>query len=263
MTKNRILSLSLIFLILSTCSLIGSTFTKEFRKAVDFPSDGDIFVKNRNGKIIVTSWEKEKIEVYAEVEIKNRSRREIEDILEKIDISINKKGDRVHIETDLPEKSQNSIWNWIFGANNPVVVNYMIKVPRKSNLNLKSTNGRIEVENVIGRTNLATTNGSIEAAQMGGILDAHTTNGSIRTTMIEFTRSDYIDIKTTNGSIRLTLPSNIKADVDASTVNGSISTDFPMTIQGKFIGKKLNGDINGGGGKIHLKTINGSISIHD
>ena len=263
MTINRILSLTLIFLFLFSCCLIASPFTKEFKKAIDFPTDGDIFVKNRNGKIIVTSWNKEKIEIYAEVEIKNRSHREINTILEEIDISVDKTGSRVHIEADLPRESRSSIWDWIFGGNNPVVINYTIKVPRKSNLDLHSTNGRIEVDNIIGRTNLGTTNGSIEAEDVSGTLDAHTTNGAIRALVNEFGRSDYIDIKTTNGSIRLTLPSNVKADVRASTVNGSISTDFPMTIQGKFIGKKINGDINGGGGNIHLKTVNGSISIYD
>ncbi|MBD3291174.1 DUF4097 family beta strand repeat protein [candidate division KSB1 bacterium] len=263
MFKKRVFIISLVFVLISTCALIGSTQTKEVRNEIDFPSDGDIFVKNRNGKIFVSGWEKEKIEVYAEIEVKNRSRREAEEIFEKIDITVDKTGNRVHIEAEVPRDNRSSFWDWIFGGNGAVVVNYMIKVPQKSNLDLHSTNGRIEVDNVNGRSNLATTNGSIEAEKMKGSLDAHTTNGSIRAVVGDFKRSDSIDMKTTNGSIRLTLSSEVQADVRASTVNGAISTDFPITVQGKFIGKNVNGEINGGGGRIYLKTVNGSISIYN
>ena len=89
------------------------------------------------------------------------------------------------------------------------------------------------------------------------------TNGSISSKLDRFEDDDRIYLKTTNGSIKLRLPEDAKADVEASTVNGSIHTDFALTVRGKILKRKLNGRINGGGGRVKLSTVNGSISIYE
>jgi hypothetical protein len=49
--------------------------------------------------------------------------------------------------------------------------------------------------------------------------------------------------------------------VKASTVWGFITTDFTIQVQRGFVGSSLNGSINGGGPKLEMTTVNGSIHL--
>jgi len=282
MKTKSILFISLIFLLHITL-LFASTHTKHFEKTINFQSNGNIFVSNVNGKIEVTSWDKETIRIEAEIKVNTHNRREAEEILERVKILIDRQGEKITIKPDYPHKERESgFWDWLLGSYKTTpIVDFTIKVPQKSNLDLKSTNGNvfaaeikgavtlatvnggIEAETINGSANANTTNGGIKINDLNGSLNTHTTNGSITAIFSGFDTNNNIDMSTTNGSIKLTLPSNIKADVTASTVNGSIHTDFALTVKGKIMKKRINGEINGGGGLIDLSTVNGSIKIYE
>jgi len=264
MNKTSLAIFILLFISITTLAQSKSTYTRDFKKTVDFKSNGRVEVKTINGNIQLTSWDKNSVQIEAEIKVKARSRREAEKILDKVEILIDKSRDRMTIAPDYPKRhSGDSFWDWVFGSESRPVVNFTIKVPEETDPYLRSTNGRVNVTDIAGEAILKTTNGGIEAEEMKGSVDANTTNGSISVYIIQFSDNDRIDLNTTNGSIKLTLPSDVKADVEASTVNGSIRTDFPMTVQGKILRKRLDGEINGGGGIIELSTVNGSISIYE
>jgi hypothetical protein len=46
-----------------------------------------------------------------------------------------------------------------------------------------------------------------------------------------------------------------------STVNGSLNSEFPLTVQGRISKHRINATINGGGRRITLKTVNGSVDL--
>lgn len=264
MYKKTIALIILLFISITTIAYSKSTYTREFKKTVDFKPNGTVEVKTTNGKIELTSWDKNEVQIEAEIKVKARSRREAERILDKVEILIDRSSDRLSIEPDYPKRhSGDSFWDWVLGSESRPVVNFTIKVPEKTNPYLRSTNGHVNVTDIEGEAVLKTTNGGIEAEYMKGSVDAKTTNGSISIYLTQFNEDDRVDLNTTNGSIKLYLPSEVKADVKASTVNGSIRTDFPMTVQGKILRKRLQGEINGGGGIIELSTVNGSISIYE
>ena len=283
MLTKRIILLTVLLLLVSVTVLSASTYTKEFNKTVDFKSGGRIAVKNVNGRIDVTSWDKKSVKIEAEIKVKASSRRDADEILERVNILIEQRADELIIEPDFPKKnSGGGFWDWVFGSrNNQVSVNFKITVPKTSDLGLKSTNGKVTALNIKGEVELGTVNGGIEAEEIDGpleahttngsikiddlkgSLDAHTTNGSISARVTKFENNDNIRMNTTNASLKLKLPANVKAYVRASTVNGSIRTDFPLTVKGKIAKKSLRGEINGGGGKIDLSTVNGSITIYE
>jgi DUF4097 and DUF4098 domain-containing protein YvlB len=57
------------------------------------------------------------------------------------------------------------------------------------------------------------------------------------------------------------MPDALSAEVNASTVNGSITSDFPITMTGTFDRRHLSGIVGGGGHKMTLSTVNGSIKL--
>jgi len=245
--------------------LQASRVSKEFRKSVPFRPEGNVAVKNVNGMISVEPWDRDSVEVYAEIEVKAGSHREAEAFMEKVEILVDHQDDRLSVETDYPKvRGGDGFWDWVFGGKKPQVkVDFWVKVPAKTDLRLKSVNGRVQVRDVEGRANLGTTNGGIGAEGVRGAVDAHTVNGGIRVELTTFNPDEEMSFSTTNGAIEITLPWDVQADLKASTVNGRISTDFPVEVSGGFIGKKLRGRINGGGGLIDLHTVNGSIRIYE
>ncbi len=264
MYRKTIAFFILFFISIPVFSLSKTTYTREFKKIINFKPNGNVEVKTTNGKIEVTSWNRNAVEVFAEIKVKASNRREAERILDKVEILIDRSSDRLAIEPDYPKRDRDdSFLDWIFDSKSKPVVNFTIRVPEETNLNLRSTNGHVSASDIEGEAVLKTTNGGIEAEHLRGSVAANTANGSISVYLTQFSRQDQIDLNTTNGSIKLYLPSEVRADVKASTVNGSIRTDFPLTIQGKISRKRLNGEINGGGGLIELSTVNGSVSIYE
>ncbi|HEX9972646.1 MAG TPA: DUF4097 family beta strand repeat-containing protein [bacterium] len=262
-TKN-VLIFAIFFVLIGTRVLVADTHTREFKKVLDFQSNGMIEVKTTNGNIEISSWDRNSVEIRAEIKVKAHSRREAEQLLDKVEILIDKNDDRITIEPDYPGKQGgDGFLDRIFGSGSSVVVNFVIRVPKESDLNLRSTNGRLFVSEVNGELMMKTTNGGIEAERIKGSATGSTTNGSITLQANHFQNDDSIALHTTNGSIKLTLSQGVRADIKASTVNGSVRTDFPVTISGKINRKSLSGSINGGGGSIELSTVNGSITIDE
>ena len=60
----------------------------------------------------------------------------------------------------------------------------------------------------------------------------------------------------------LTLPSDSKAELEASTVSGSIRNDFGLPVNNhRYVGHDLRGELAGGGTRIQLRNVNGTIDI--
>ncbi|MCJ7812033.1 DUF4097 domain-containing protein [bacterium] len=242
----------------------SATVTKEFRQNFLLQQGGDVVVENINGNISIESWDRDSVEVFAEIEVKAENRRDAEEFIEEVHIEIGYQADRLSVGPNYPKsEGGNSILDWIFGRTKPQVnIQFWIKIPSIMNLNLESVNGQIAVESVKGSSVLRTTNGTIKANRMEGSVDGETVNGSLRINISEMSGEDEVVLHTTNGNIDLILPEDIEADVEASTVNGGISTDFPLEVQGKLNNKQLRGRIHGGGSLIELNTVNGSIRIN-
>lgn len=264
--KNRWSTSWIVLFILGCAGILrAGTLTKEFRQSYPFRPEGSVSVKNVNGIVSVEPWDEDSVEVYAEIEVKAGSRQEAEAFIERVEILVDHRDGRLSVDTDYPKAWRgDSFWDWLFGEKKPrVKVDFWVKVPTKTDLRLKSVNGRIQVTDIEGRANLATTNGGIQAEDMRGSVDAHTVNGGIQVALTAFDLDEEMSLSTTNGTIELILPRDIRADLKASTVNGGVSTDFPVEASGGFIGKKIRGRINGGGGLIDLHTVNGGIRIHE
>jgi hypothetical protein len=221
-----------------------------------------VIVENRNGNVKALGWNKDSIDVVADVEVRSRSRRDLERTLESIRIKIEPKGDRLVVEADTPEAEGGSgFWDWVFGRRIQVSINFHIRVPERSDLNLETLNGNVRVNGVQGRLKLGSTNGNVEAEGVSGTVDAGTTNGNATVRCGTFGAVDHISCRTTNGDVSAVLSEKSEAEVDMSTVNGKVNSEFPVTIQGGISNNHIRGRIGPGGGMIHLSTVNGNARL--
>ncbi|MBN2414081.1 DUF4097 family beta strand repeat protein [candidate division KSB1 bacterium] len=261
--RNNSIVVTLIVIVFS-CVTFAGTITKKFEKTLQLHANGKVKIKNVNGEIFVESWDSEKVEIFADIEVKAANSRDAERFLDKVNIKIDRNADEIYIRPDYPNEDEKGFLDSIFGHKKPSVrVDFSIKVPEDAKIDLNSVNGSVQVVNIGGPAELSTVNGKVVAKQMRSTVEAKTTNGGINVEFDDLQFTDNMFFHTVNGSINLYVPRNISADVDISTVNGGLHTDFPLTVQGKWGPKSIKGTLNGGGKCINLKTVNGSVSLFE
>ena len=146
-------------------------------------------------------------------------------------------------------------------------------------------NGSVKVKQIQDKASLHTVNGNIELAtseSLPGGVEAKTVNGNIRVRAsrlmatshmatvngdVEVTVTDAfaggLRAKTVNGSVHLRVPPDASFDLRAQvSLSGSIETDWGKPTKSRgFLGNSFQVDVNEGGDRVALETLNGSIRV--
>jgi len=246
-------------------SIFASTARETFQKSINFSEGGFLSLSNSNGDVDIVSWDKDEVVIVAYKEVRAEDRDTAEEMIERLEIKIRESDNEIVVETYYPKGSSgNGFFGWIFGkGGTSFSVEYELKVPKKTDLNIFTSNGEVRVEEISGRLRLESTNGKISAKEISGLTRCKTTNGSIKVEFVEVGEGDEMTFKTTNGSIKLYLPEDYGADdVDLKTTNGNINSDFPMAGSSNRKSKKrFRGAISEGNRELSCLTTNGSIHL--
>ena len=152
------------------CSAGKSVETEVVERKVAFLPGGRLTIVNVNGDITVDSWDRHEVKMKAEKRARAESEEQARLLLEKTTVTFEPSGDRIDIRTDAPRKP---------GRNRNVSVDYTVTVPKAIDLDLKTVNGRVDVNDVSGAVDAKTTNGRIGLTGIVGSIQARTTNGKI------------------------------------------------------------------------------------
>jgi len=161
-------------------------------------------------------------------------------------------------------------------SNNHIRVTYKVTLPQDYNIDLNTSGGSIEIEDLTGKVEAYTSGGSISLEDMQGdmdiktsggsinleniigSIDAKTSGGSIKLKLAKTPTKDST-IKTSGGSISAYLAKDIAVDLFAKTSGGRVRSEF--NVEGEIKKQLIDGTINGGGPKLVLKTSGGSVRI--
>jgi DUF4097 and DUF4098 domain-containing protein YvlB len=281
---KRVSLVSLLTLVVFFC---GSCFRRFPAKYTDtqqlslpLSSGGTLHVSTQNGWIAVHPGDVEEVQITAHKTVRSRTIEEAEQFCKETQIETETDASGATVRVVLPQ-------NYRGRAN--IAVSIEAVVPKKSNLDLNTSNGRIEVEAIDGNVEMETSNGRIVAKDIAGNILADTSNGSVHLedvsgsaqagtsngkVIIQDAAGDIrahtsngsirlhnvaagADAVTSNGSVTCSLPGDASATVYASTSNGRIRCDFPLNVRRS----RASGKIADGKHTISLRTTNGSISI--
>ena len=256
----------LLLLLASLQPLFAGEIRERFEKTYPLKSGGEFRLKNTNGAVLITSWDRHEVKIEAEKIVRARSREDAERIMKEIEINIRDSAELVDVDTRLPRRSDGGFWDWVFNSGSTSIeVKYWITVPAQVNLTAESVNGEVRAQDISGRADLETTNGRVEVINASGSVNAETTNGAIEVSLTKVTPGETMRFATTNGRIEADFPPDFAADISASTTNGHVDCDFPMTVQGRIRRTSLEGRIGSGNsssmGRVTFRTTNGSIAI--
>jgi hypothetical protein len=267
-SKNKI-NLIVLSIFLFSILLIDSysaSLNETFKKQLTITSKPFLGVKNSNGRIDLKAWDKNEILIIAHIRVEGDNS-DAEKIMDRIEIEVEQNGDNIFVETMLPSGLNKStgLLSWLFGRSPwSVSVDYEITVPHNSDLNLRTSNGRISIEEVAGNIRLSSTNGKINAKKVSGAVTCETTNGKVIAEFSEINTREELIFKTTNGSIKVYLPEDFGGYADLKTTNGRINSDFSLygnEHRSKRFKNSFRGEIAKGDGSIKCKTTNGSIYL--
>jgi DUF4097 and DUF4098 domain-containing protein YvlB len=200
-----------------------------------------------NGGIIVRGWDRNEVLVRAKIQTWAETAAEARRLASAIRIRTDE--NRVAAEESVSERR--SGWS----------VSYDVYVPRRADLDLRTHNGGIRVEDVNGRVDLEALNGGVSIRGVRGDLRGGTTNGGV-TLWLDGDRwvGEGVDLETTNGGVTVVIPEHYNARLETGTVNGGLNVDFPITVQG-MVGRRLSTTLGSGGPLIRVRTTNGGVTL--
>lgn len=152
---------------------------------------------------------------------------------------------------------------------------YHIFVPKNISVKIDYSspfaNEDIIVSNFSNELEIETLNPGIALNNITGPVTLHAINGEIKAVFISLSQESPSSITTINNDLDITIPANTKADIEMNTINGGLYTnhdiDFEKEKSGynnmKLIGggKDIEGTLNGGGVKLSLNSVNGSVYL--
>jgi DUF4097 and DUF4098 domain-containing protein YvlB len=142
-------------------------------------------------------------------------------------------------------------------------VEFVVYLPRRSDLTLETHNGPISVTDVTGQLDLHTQNGPLALDGVAGDVRARTQNGPLS---VYLTGNRWqgagLDAEAVNGPVTLAIPSGYNAELEAGTQNGPFDLDFPLTVtvRGRM-GRNINTTLGSGGPPVRVVTRNGPLHI--
>jgi len=228
-----------------------------WHETFDVDKEVVLMLSNKIGSIEIEGWDRREIDVQAEIRIKAPSKDKAKRICREIVFEVEREGTAFLINADLPRVRQDAFW----GGNTSIVIQYSIKVPHNTDLDVEVVNGDIDTRGTEGLFRLRAVNGSITHSSLGGEGSAQTTNGGVECSIEDFPAGGELELKAVNGGLELKLPSGIGAEFEARAVNGSVKVGFPLREITKKKRSSAAGVIGDGEGKIDLKTVNGHVRI--
>jgi DUF4097 and DUF4098 domain-containing protein YvlB len=184
-------------------------------------------------------------------------------------ITVTKEGNVVTVRA----RRKESWTNWNFGHSR-MDASYTLHVPKKFDLDLRTSGGDIAAVDVSGNLKAHTSGGKLEFADLEGTLTANTSGGSIK---VEGCRCPT-EIKTSGGDISVMNGTgvlhaqtsggrievhNLSGDADLETSGGNLILE---KIRGKLVGKTSGGSIHTSipgevAGDMQLRTSAGNIEL--
>ncbi len=227
----------------------------ELRTTVFAPGVSHVEVRGINGGIEMVGEDRNNILLEARVIASASSRDAAKELLGKVKIVTEGVGSAdLRIHEDGPR-----LTGWF--SSGGYSVNYRLRVPKHLSVELRTSNGGIDMKHLEGTLRADTTNGGLALEDLAGDVHAETVNGGIELSLSgDRWSGGGLTAKSVNGGITVTVSKQYSAHLLASTVNGGVSVGFPVTIEGK-LKDNLDTNLGQGGATIRLETVNGPVSI--
>ncbi|MBC8370885.1 MAG: hypothetical protein H8E25_12880 [Planctomycetes bacterium] len=249
----KLAALPLIALVLASCSTQVSVTRLENINQDLVPQTKSLRLINHNGDITVSAvTAHNNINIDADFFANANSEEAAQQMLEQLQITTSySSGGMVVIE--------------VTGPTNNCGADLSLQIPEGFNVDIRNSNGDIDVVPLVNAVSLRTVNGNI-VLKSNSKVRAKTTNGNV---IYQGNSLDF-DLRTVNGNVNVTQSALFDGSGSLTTTNGSLRINNSATIDAKVVGDTVHGDYmiygpklfeDQGSGLIRVSTVNGNINI--
>ena len=199
---------------------------------VPIPESGQCNITTENGRVECIAGNVGEIQVEAQITANAKTIEKAQELVDQITVDRYERNGVAVISANIPRGISGS-------------VSLTVTLPADTDLNIETSNGRIEVVGVTSGTTARTTNGAIQLEECTGQIEAKSSNGSIT---IDGDLLKEVNAMTSNGAVRIEgklSPGNHRV----RTSNGRISLETsgrPV----RFVAETSNGKIRANGKKV-------------
>jgi hypothetical protein len=249
---------------------------------------GTLHIDTQGGEIRVTPSADGVVKVTARERIRANSEEEADELLKKLDLTIEQTGNDVSASA----KYESQMPGFHFGSWPPVNVDFIVAVPASFSSDLHTSGGGITVGDLAGKVNARTSGGGIKLGKLGSTVEARTSGGSVtldeaRGAVVLHSSGGSItvgrvlgpaeistsggDIKidsvegsvqahTSGGSVRAGIAGALKDDCVLSTSGGSVKVNVDKSAAFRLDASTSGGDVDAEGITITMEKSNRSHS---
>ncbi len=251
---------------------------ENIQKSFPMPTTGQktLEIDNVWGSIEVSADASDKVELTVQRTTRAESKEKLEKAKKEVTLDISQQEGALKLYVNGPFRCQCDDCRHSRDDDGYVVkMDFHVKVPRDTDLKVKTVNGgRVVVRGTNGSFLVRNVNGDIEMDNVSGSGTARTVNGPVIVSFRQNPRENS-EFKTINGNVELRFAHDLSADFRFKTFNGGIYSDFPVTtlpvhaIQQERRGGKVvyradrftGARVNAGGPEIQIENLNGDIRI--
>lgn len=278
--NNKTFAKSLLFVVfLSFITVSGFAQTKPLIKRttyktdkLDFGPGGTLSVTGApNGSIRIEGWNKNEIEISAEIEIQASTEADLNELAKVTGFMLEESMGRTGIQSvgTYDKKYLKSVSKKfpknLIGL--PFKIDYVVKVPRYCDLQIDGGKGDLYIAGVEGtmKINYLDTNAKINL--VGGGIIAVFGGGTVDVSVpTRSWRGRFADIQLTSGTMNVSLPPSLNAEVDASILRtGKIENTYadlkPKTRKAIFTEKLIAAKSGAGGIPLKFTVGDGTLNI--
>ncbi len=257
--------------LLAGLAIADAAVENNIERSFQVASGGRLTVDSDRGSIEVRTADYDQVDVKIERKVKRGGKWSVEEVLEDFAITFDHGDNGVTISAKYNRWDLRRMNRERNRERNRLGVKFLITVPQRYNVDLKTLGAGISVENLEGEVRSQTAGGNLRLGNIEGPVWGRTSGGSIK---LEGTQGD-VDVNTSGGGITI---GSVEGVVEAETAGGSIHIDKATgsintsTSGGNITVEDMMGDINakvsGGGitigsveGAVEAETAGGSIRI--
>ncbi len=272
---------------------MAATGEERYERVFAVGNHAELTLRNVRGSITVRGWDQPDVSVKA-VKVRGTEWGASESFDQTL-VEMEQDGSRVLIRT---QRQGGGIFGWLGIGRTPPVVNFDVHVPLTSDISIRNVDGPITVTDIVGSVYLRAVDGDMTIERVSGQILTSAVESSLRgkevagtlalksvsgnailaqsrlSSLWSKTVSGSIQLETTidpagtyetssvSGSLHLLVPPDSRANAEMHTVSGRAACDLPCTITEQGVGqRRWAAVINGGGARIYLKSVDGSLKI--
>ncbi|GAA3651928.1 hypothetical protein [Flavivirga jejuensis] len=251
----------ILFLILPLFSTASSTETKgkytkkkTINKEYSVTSNAMLSVDNSYGNIDIITWNENRVVFEITVTTTGNDEEKVQEKLDDITVIFEASSNNISAQTRFGERKSSSWWSWKNNNKVSMKINYIVKIPFTSNINLNNDYGSINIDKLEGQAKINCDYGKITTKELMADNNVITFDYT-KNCYFEYIKSGKINADYSGFTVSKTNKLDINADYTNSKIEIAENVNYNCDYGKIKIGKANN--ITGNGD--YLTTIIGDV----